>query len=430
MKPWQIGILRTVLLTVIGLTCSLCVPISPAAAQAPLRAPVATMETKIIPGCLLSIAVDGEPEISHTYLVDGRGAVHFTISDSTGQNKQEWDVVVKGKNAIDARAVVTESLSSYFKNPEVHVSLVRVPGLHVEISGEVQHAGAFVLPYNSRVSDLLGAALTKPGADLTNILIRRLNSQAKTPGAATSINVDYTTAAPDDSDDPKLEEGDKIYVLKLKEASVPVELQIVRVVGEINTNVRDVVNGTVQREDGVAIPITNKMTLKDVLERIGGLKETADRTHLYLGRMDGTTRTLSADKIEGDDPEQNIKVKAGDLVIVPKRDRSQVFAVLGEVNMPNTFEYRSGDKMRLLQAIARAGDLSKKADHHRGILSKGYLLDPTRARPVPFDPDLVKKGQQPNMEIDPGDAVFIEQRKKRPTIWQQLLPLALHFLPL
>lgn len=86
--------------------------------------------------------------------------------------------------------------------------------------------------------------------------------------------------------------------------------------------------------------------------------------------------------------------------------------------------------MRLLQAIARAGDLSKKADHHRGILSKGYLLDPTRARPVPFDPDLVKKGQQPNMEIDPGDAVFIEQRKKRPTIWQQLLPLALHFLPL
>jgi protein involved in polysaccharide export with SLBB domain len=393
------------------------------------RVPIATMETKISPGCVLNIVVDDEDELSHTYTVDGKGAVHFVIADSSGVHQEQWDVVLQGKNTAEAKAILTQSLGAYFKNPEVHVTIIRLPGLHVEIAGEVLRSGLYMLPYNSRVSDLLGLALTKPMADLTNILIRRPESQTKAPGAVKSFNIDFTTAAAsDDSDDPKLEEGDKVYIRKMTEAPIPVELQVVRVVGEVKAP-REVVNGVVQSGDGVAIPLAKDMKLKDVFERIGGLKETADRAHLYLGRLDGTTRVLNADKIESDDPEQNVKVRPGDLVIVPKRDRSQVFAVLGEVNAPNTFEYRTGEKVRLLQAIARAGDLSKRADHHRGVLSKGYLLDPTKARQIPFDPDLVKKGDQPNMELDPGDAVFIDPRKKRATIWQQLLPLVLHFLP-
>jgi hypothetical protein len=103
--------------------------------------------------------------------------------------------------------------------------------------------------------------------------------------------------------------------------------------------------------------------------------------------------------------------------------------VLGEVNTPNTFEMKAGAKIRVMQAITLGGDFSKKADRHRAVLSKGYLLDPTKARHIPFDPELVKKGEQPDMELESGDAVFIEQRRKRPTIWQQLLPLALRFLP-
>ena len=103
---------------------------------------------------------------------------------------------------------------------------------------------------------------------------------------------------------------------------------------------------------------------------------------------------------------------------------------MGEVNSPKTFDIRPGEKVKVLQALARAGDLSKKADHHRAVLSRGYLLDPAKARAIPFDLDLVKQGKQPNMEIEPGDAVIVEQRKKRPTIWEQLLPLALHFLPI
>ena len=399
--------------------------------KTPARVPIATMETKIVPGCILEIMVDGEDEISRTYTVDEKGSVRFAITDSAGVNREQWSVVLTGKNTAEARAVLAESFSRYYKNPEVHVKIVRIPGLHVEIMGEVVRAGVYVLPFNSRMSDLFGIAMTKPMADLTNILFRRIDPKAKTAGEVVSFSVDFTSgAAADDSDDPKLEDGDKIYLRKMAEAPISIELQFVRVVGEINNTGRTVVNGVVQREDGVAIPIGKEMKLKDVFEQIGGLKDSADRTHIYLGRLDGTTRVLNADKIQADDADDNVKLKAGDLVIVPTRDRSQVFAVLGEVNAPNTFALRQGEKVRVLQAIQRAGDFSKKADHHRAILSKGYLLDPTKARAIPFDPDLVKKGEQPNMELDPGDAVIIEQRKKRPTIWQQLLPFALHFLPI
>jgi protein involved in polysaccharide export with SLBB domain len=387
------------------------------------------MDTKITPGCLLTILVDDEPDISRPYVVDEKGCVTLAISDTSGEHVERWDVSVKGLTTTAAKAAITESLSKYFKNPDVHVALTRIPGLRVEITGEVQRPGAYVLPFNSRVSDLFAVALTKPMADLTNVLIRRVDHQLKTPGGAASFNVDFTTGAADDSDDPKLEDGDKLFIRKLAEAPVPAELQIVRVVGEISAPPRDVVNGVVQQADGVAVPISKGMKLKDVLERIGGLKETADKAHLYLGRMDGLTRILDGDKVDADDPENNLVMKAGDLLIVPRRDRSQVFAVLGEVNAPNTFELKPGAKVRVMQAIALAGDFNKKADHHKAVLSRGYLLDPSKARAIPFDPELVKKGQQPDMELESGDAVFIEQRRKRPTIWQQLLPLALHFLP-
>jgi protein involved in polysaccharide export with SLBB domain len=396
--------------------------------SAPERAPITTVDTRIVPGAVLNISVEGEAEISHAYTVDPKGCVRFTISDSSGQHPQQWNVDLNGKTAADAKALLTASLSDYFKNPEVHVSIARLPGLHVEIAGEVQRPGLFVLPYGAHVSDLLATALTKPLADLTAILVRRVDAHAKEPSGVSSFVIDFSSGATGDGDDPTLQEGDKVYLRKLAVAPVAAELQLVRVVGEIDSTPHGGAGDAVRRDDGVAIPISSKMTLKDVFERVG-LKETADRAHIYVGRLDGSTRIVNADRVVADDPEDNISLKPGDLVIVPKRDRSQVFAVLGEVNAPNTFEFKPAEKIRLKQAIARAGDLSKKADHHRAVLSKGYLLDPTRARHIPFDPDLVKKGDQPDMELDAGDAIFINQRKKTPSIWERLLPLALHFLP-
>ncbi len=414
----------------ICVTLSVFAAIAHADEPTPQHVPITTAETMIVPGCVLAIAVEGEIELSHTYAVDNKGLIYFTISDSSGIDRERWSVVVRGKNTNEATTAVTASLERFFKKPHVGVTIVRVPGMHVEISGEVLRPGPYVLPFNARVSDLFDAAPTRRMADLTNVLIRRIDRQSKPQGGVKSFNIDFTASSADESDDPKLEDGDKVYIRKSAQVPVAVELRIVRVVGEINGSAQAVAAAAAApRSEGLAIPITGEMKLKDLFAQLGGLKASADRAHIYLGRQDGTTRVLDADGIERDDPDQNLKLIAGDLVIVPLRDRSQVFAVLGEVNAPNTFEFKAGEKVKVLDAIARAGDLSRRADPHRALLSRGYLLDPTKARQIPFDPDLVRKGAQPNMDLDPGDAVFIEVRKRRPTIWQQLLPLALHFLP-
>ena len=408
--------------TVAALLAGLAVP-----AQ---RVPAPTAETRIVPGCVLSVSVDGEPEISHAYTVDSRGTVRFTISDTSGRRTETWEVALEGRNSAEATVVIEQSLGTYFKKPEVHVSIVRLPGVAVELSGEVVNAGPYTLTPGARLSDLLGLAGSKPTSDLTNVLVRHAPARSGAIEGHASAIVDLTLAPASDDDDPRLSEGDKVYVRTLPAVRPAAEAQVVRVMGEINAQSRDAAVGAGNRGDSVTVPFTTANRLRDVIRQIGGLRATADRAHLYLGRLDGTTRILNADGVEADEPNQNVELRPGDLVLVPKRGGSQAYAVLGEVNSPNTFEARQGEKITLLGAIARGGELSKQADRHRGVLSRGYLLDPTRAQTIPFDPELVRKGAQPDMALEPGDAVFIEQRKKRPTFWQQLLPFALHFLPI
>jgi len=391
----------------------------------PIHASAITADTAIGPGCELNIVVDGEPELSHPYTVDATGCVHFSIADSAGENTQQWSVSLLGMTAARAKAALVVSLSTYFKNPAVIVTIVRLPGVQIEIAGEVLRSGRFVLPAGARVSDLVRPDVTNPTADLGDVLIRRGGAA----GTSKTFNVDLTLAPSDEDDDPRLMDGDHVFFRKRSEAAPRAEPSFVHVVGEFGAAAGPSRNGG-QSTDGVAVPIAEGTKLRDVIARVGRLRPSADRSRLYLGRADGSTRVLNADRIEAGDPEQNVTLRAGDLLVVPKRDRGEVFAVLGEVASPNTFPCGSAAKITLKQAIAGAGGLSKKANQHRGVLSKGYLLDPTKARAIPFDPDLVRRGEQPDMDVEPGDAVIIEARKKRPTFWQQLLPFALHFLPL
>lgn len=414
----------------VAVLSALCIgTIRPAEGQTVSPALAIRMNTLIVPGCVLNIVVEGEEEISRDYTVDAKGCVTFHIADSAGVTHERWSVAVSGKTADDARGTVTESLMTYFKHPDVHLKIVKIPGIAVEILGEVTRQTTVLLPFGSRLSDLFSAVLTKPRADLENIMIRRPMPEGSSSAVQTLL-VDFSTGVNGvDSDDPKLQEGDKVYVRKLPDTTLPAELQIVRIIGEFKNEINASDKGVVQREDGVSLPIAPGMTLKAALERVGGFRDTADRSRIYLGRMDGTARTIDGDRALAEAPDQNVVLKAGDLVIIPKRDRSQAYAVLGEVGAPKTFEMRPGEKVTVMQALAKAGDFSKKADHHRAVLSRGYLLDPAKARAIPFDPELVKRGEQPNMMMEPGDALIVEQRPHRPTIWQQLLPFALHFLP-
>lgn len=413
--------------TLIGLTAlSLWIVgtsgISRAALTPPAADPAATVTTRIVPGCVLGIDVTDEPQLIGSYTVDADGKVHFKLTDDSGGNKEEWAVVVKDKRTDEAVKAISESLKKYLKNPQVRVVIARLARLHVEVSGSaVGKSGPQDLPIDARLSNAILTSGLLPNADLAHVRIERQQpADPKSPEAGAKprlIEVDYAAFLRGDSDtDPELVSGDKIFIQKQPEPKPEPELKLVHIYGEV------------MREAG--LPLSPGMTVKDAFERAGGFKPNADPERVYLVRgADGKSFELNADRVQASDPVHNLPLQAGDTIIVGKRDKSQRYAILGEVRLPKVFDWNPQNKVTLLTALEQAGGTTNNADRHKGVLRKGYLLDPTQPRDIAFDLDKILKHQQPDWDLEPGDAVFILPRQHRPSIFEQFLPLLFHFLP-
>jgi protein involved in polysaccharide export with SLBB domain len=391
-------------------------PVMAQTQQAPVADLAATPTTKITPGCVLGVTVTDESQLTGAFPVDADGNIHFTLTDPDGLAKTEWAVNVKDKMVEEARTVITESLKTYLRFPEVSVVIASIPRLRVTISGPARVTGRLELPPNAHFTDAMIACKYLPEADLANIRILRPEALGgKTPPKDRTIPVDFSAfLRGENNNDPPLQSGDKIIIPTKPEP--PAALKLVRIVGEVS------------RE--ASIPLAPGMTVHDAFNRAGGLTETADREHVRLVRgADGHILELDADKVEANDPVYNLPVGAGDLIIVGQKDRGRRYAVLGEVMEQKTLEWDEKMKVTLLSALEQAGGPNKNADPHRGVLRRGYLLDPSQSRDLPFDLEAVLKGKQQNYQIEPGDAIFLLPKEHRPSIFQQLLPVFLHFLP-
>ena len=373
-----------------------------------------TKETRIVPYTILDLQVEGEEALSGSCVVRKDGKILLQLSDVSGKFVQSWEVEINNLTVDEARLAILASLKVYIKRPVVHLAITQIPHLKVSFLGEVVHGGALRLPPNTRLSDGVTQAEISSGGDITKIFLRR--EREDKPGTFLMTGYDLSQISLDPENDPFLKEGDKVYVWKRVLEKEPPAPSLVRVIGEV------------RRPDGVGFSILPGMRVMDAISSCGGLLATADRAKIILGRRNGETLAFRADHLEAKDLQQNIELQRGDLIIVNRSDRAQVFAVMGEVSEPRTFQYPQGAKINVMQALQLAGGFSKKGDSHRAILSKGYLLNPTGATAIPFDPDKVKKGETANMEMEPGDVLFVEQKRKRPSFLQQVLPLALRFI--
>jgi protein involved in polysaccharide export with SLBB domain len=402
--------------------------------------PTITTTTLIVPGCALLVTVKEETSLTGEYEVDADGAIHFTLSDDEQKHREQWAVNVKQKTAEQAQSLIIVSLKEYLRMPDVHVSLVRMPGLQVEVAGSGSKPGVLHLPLGAHLSDILLAC--KPNADFAHILIvRRLTTPLAKPdnpaptNAASNppagekvllekslptrtLTIDFTGYAQGEAgEDPKLQDGDKIYI-QMRPPDAPEHvLRTVRVVGEVG------------RE--VDVPFAPNMTIRDALHRAQGVKDTADKNKIRLHRGEsGHDYDLKLAGIEADDAEMNMKLVPGDYIVVPKTDLSMRWGIDGEVNARNVFPYNPGEKLTVSKAIARAGGMTKKGDPRKGVLRKGYLVNPTQSHDIIFDYDAIVKHKQTDWEVEKGDVVLVLPRPHRPTVWQQILPLALRFLPI
>ena len=379
-------------------------------------------DTRLTAGCAIHVTVEGEDSLTGDYEIDTKGDVPLTLEDGVGKHAEKWTVPVLNKTADEARAAIAASLKIYIKMPEVTVIIIRIPRLHIEVSGPVAKEGRMELPLAARLSDLLNLCQCHENADLARIRIfRKSKPDPAKPDAPTHtqiVAVNYETYLRGETDeDPALEQNDRILIGTREVVAPPKPTEYVRVVGEVG------------RE--VALPVTGSLTVSDALTKAGGLLPTADAQKMALVRgSDNKYLEISPEEALKGNPIHNLLLGPRDLLIVGKRDQSLIYSVGGEVKAPQTVAWKASEHTTLMGALAQAGGVTKNGDKRKGLLRKNFLRDPGKARLIVFDLDQIAKKKQPDWDIDAGDDIYIPPKQHRPSFFQQLAPLLLHFLPI
>ena len=121
----------------------------------------------------------------------------------------------------------------------------------------------------------------------------------------------------------------------------------------------------------------------------------AERLHLDLERL-----------VTKGDPELNMALSAGDVINVPIDKPIYVF-VDGAVKNPGQVESKSSRPITLLQAVARAGGLTERANL-RGVHVLRKTAEGTQTR-IPVNLRDIRKGKADDIDLEDGDVVVVPE---------------------
>ena len=94
------------------------------------------------------------------------------------------------------------------------------------------------------------------------------------------------------------------------------------------------------------------------------------------------------------------------VIAVVKQYSSKKVSVLGQVQKPGSYSWADG--MTVVEAISQAGGFNSIADSKNVILVRRTGKD--KAVTVPISVDAITEGQQPNILLQAGDSIKVDQR--------------------
>lgn len=150
--------------------------------------------------------------------------------------------------------------------------------------------------------------------------------------------------------------------------------------------------------------------LLQMISEAGGLTNDAGKEILILRRDEsGRAERLRLDLddlvIKGD-PELNIALSPGDVINVPV-DRPIFVYVDGAVKTPGQVESRTSRPITLLQAVARAGGLTERANL-RGVHVLRKSAEGGQIR-IPVNLREIRKGKSDDIDLMDGDVVVVPE---------------------
>ena len=253
----------------------------------------------------------------------------------------------------------------------------------VSLDGHVYHPGDFLWKPDLRVSDVIkDIKHLKPSVDLNFALIRR---EIPPVGRLEAIFVDLRAALTDrgGESDTVFFPRDQLTVFANKEGREELVAELVyELKAQSHTGERAqiaVINGTVKSPG--EYPITNAMTLTQLIAAAGGLKEEAYTQDVELSRYDFSdteratsdhftlnlaTAYASADKDPVLEPYDVVSIRT-----IPEFRESLEIELEGEVRFPGVYTFKRGEM--LSEVVKRAGGLTDLAHPEAAVFTRENL---------------------------------------------------------
>ncbi len=279
----------------------------------------------------------------------------------------------------------------------------------INISGEVKRKGEFEV----REGETLCYVLTKRAGGFTSstsfeepIKILRINED---DAHKTKIHYNASGCKFAQRDELILKGGDEVYVPSIETMQ---RIVIVRgaVLGSVSKEAQlsTILGGSPGSETYGVYPLGTGETVRDIVNRAGGVTPYADLTHAFIERTKGKKRTIidiNLEKILIDrDTSYDKELKPGDILNIPSKD----FAVYvtGEVKNARAVPYR--EEITVQEYLALSGGPSQRADMG--------------------DIELIKKNGKvfdidDNPKIEPGDTIHVNEMYFK--FWQDYLTIVL-----
>jgi polysaccharide export outer membrane protein len=157
--------------------------------------------------------------------------------------------------------------------------------------------------------------------------------------------------------------------------------------------------------------LKGKTYLFDFISDLGGVTENADKKHTKIIRKDGQVVIINLDKLFFErDQTQNVLLKAGDILYVPKKikevkkvekvEKIKVF-IYGAVNNPGVYHLKKGTT--LLEAVTKAGGPKEGANIKKLKITR--RSNPRTEEKVNLAKIIDKKKE--DIEIKPGDTIYV-----------------------
>lgn len=259
---------------------------------------------KIKIGDILEISVLDEHDMTKEVSVIPDGSITYLLVG---------EIPAAGKTIAELRKDIEKALSEYIMNPRVSIIATKV---HLEadepffasIMGAVKQSGKYELQEGETLTDLVAKAGgflfvtdTLGGRNLANLKASYITRNGK------KLPIDFYSL---------FEEGKMEYNIKVKENDfvyiANAETEQIYVLGEVSSP--------------RLVSYNKNITLVEAIAASGGFTPKAQKTRVIVIRGRGEANHINVDVdalLLGDQKEQNIALRSGDIVFVPEQGMSE-----------------------------------------------------------------------------------------------------------